>query len=570
MVENPFKSRLDSRDGKVNNNPFESRLQSKSNENSEESGLKSAARYATQIPLGIAEGTNLGIGANLLNLLGLGEALDESEIERIKEIAAREGVKFDEEKYRQGVKTAFEAFPTVGNIARQTEEATGLPLTAKTKGQNLLRMASTAGKAIPGSVTQKTGAAIVAPSVKEIASASGVPEPLAEILGYGTAGIAAGKIPSNAPSITQATKPSGLPIRRFENLESPRAISAKRLGKINEKLETDFRKISDEILNTSSIAETRASLKENPSFKSEVADRFKTVEKLAGDIDTPLHTDTVKRALMNNVLNKKGTGFSPSEYDTDYKNFVIQSIKETPSQNITAVDLVKQYRKNNSALSEAYDPGKSYAFNRAKKDALLEYNRAISKVIDEEFPGTEFSNLFKSTNKEWAQISDAQAIDKFIDGVFEKGLDFYKGKKFFDNENIARPFKRVLGDEGFENFKTLMNDLMTSEKPYKMLKVAEKQGWGDLAHNAMAYIIHPKLGIAKAGYSAAKNTFKELVNSLLDKPQLTISWKNGIESLKKGDFESANNSFKDLRFAIEDATHIQKSISQSNPKSKTK
>jgi hypothetical protein len=561
MVDNPFERRLREKSATgvqalpemerqqsaapVNSNPFQQRLQKRE---TEESNLKSFARYAAQLPLGVLEGTAPALISNLIQFLGQGESLDSEEIEHIRMISQREGVPFDEEKYRQAVQSASEGFPTVSNIARGIENLTGAPLTPKTQGQKLLNLGSMAGKLTPGSIGRKASAGAAAAGATKTAEELGVPEPLAELIGLGGAG-ATTQI-KGGPSISRATKPSGLPLRRFEKLESSREVSSSRLGKINDKLESDFKNATDEIVKSSPIEETRLSLKENPAFKNEVKEQFRKVESLAEQVPDEIHTDLVKRTMVDNALKKKGTGFAPSEYDKEYRKFMAQYLKETPRQNIRASDLVAQYRKNNKALSEAYDPGRSYAFNRGKKDAILEYNRAISDVIDKQYPNTEFSNLFKETNKQWSKIADAEAIDKFIDGIFDGKVRFDKAKRLFDNENYARPFKRGLGEEGFKRFEDVMKDFLTSEKSYKMLKTAQKKGFGDLVSTASAYILHPKLGVLKLAYGTVRDTFKAMVDAMLDKPQLTIAWKRGVDNLKAGKFEQANRDFQYLKDRI--------------------
>ncbi len=322
------------------------------------------------------------------------------------------------------------------------------------------------------------------------------------------------------------------------------------MDQITKTVESDFRKIADDLLKETAAGEARTTLKENPSFKAEVRDQFKKVESLAESLPGQTHTDAVKRKLVGNIMNKKGTGFAPGEYDKGYREFIKEILKDTPSQNIGAADLVKQYRKNNQALGEIYEPGKSYAANRAKKDGLLDYNRALADVIEEQYPNTEFSKLFKETNKRWSEISNAEAIDKFFDGIFDGKINFNKTKKFFENENVARPFKQALGEEKFAKFESLMKDLTSSDQAYNMLKVAKDKGWGDLVSTASAYVIHPKLGMIKTAHTAGKKVWKGAMDSLLDKPQLVINWKKGVDALKKGSFAEAKKEFDLLDKAI--------------------
>src|SRR5579864_2869489 len=98
-----------------------------------ESFLKSSARTAYQIPSGIAQTRTFPL--DLLQMAGLGHAIDPEEIEHLRKIHEREGIPFDEEKYLQGVQQASETFPTQGNIERMIEEETGAPLTPRNKLQ---------------------------------------------------------------------------------------------------------------------------------------------------------------------------------------------------------------------------------------------------------------------------------------------------------------------------------------------------------------------------------------------------------------------------------------------------
>ncbi len=515
-----------------------------------ESTLKSWVRSLAQVPAGIAQAITYPL--DLFQMVGKGLALDPEEIEHIKKISEREGVPFSEERYREAVEAAASTVPTQSKLERLLEEKTGIPLEPQTRVQKGLRLAGTAGKFAPATFTQRAAAAATAPTVSAGLQQVGVPEPLAELAGLGVSGVAAKATPGATPKIKPVTKPSGLPKRRFEELKEPRKVSAAKKEQIHQKLEGDFRKISDEIIAESPVSKTKATLEENPAFKSEVGEQFKKVESLAEGLPEKISTNEVKKSLMRKATKKEGTGFSPSEYDKDYKKFMNEFIKETPTKDVAAKDLVAQYRKNNRSLSEAYDPSRSRAFNRAKKDALLDYNRALSDLIEQKYPNSEFSNLFKETNKQWAEIADAEAIDKFIDGMFDGEVKFKKGRRFFEYSNEARPFKRALGEENFPKFEQLMKDMLSSEKPAKMLNVAKQRGFKDLVETAGAYIIHPTVGKAKLAYDVSKKQFNSLINSVIDKPQLMITWEKGVDALKKGNFQAAEKSFSSLESKVKE------------------
>lgn len=549
---------------KAFSNPFETYASKEANP--DESWLKSSFRTAYQPISAFLSTTGPGLAASFWQLLAQGEVNDPEEIDRLEMKARQMGIPFDREKYIEAGQTALKYLPTVPNLERIIEENTGIPLEPKTKLQKSINLAGQAGRLTPGSLSQKTVGAAIAPATSQTLQSAGVPESIADIAGLGGGTVLGSKSPQIKSPIGVKTKDSGLPTRRYEKLTEPREVSPKKFGQIEEKLETDFRKIADDIFKESPFEKTKNIMDENPFFKQEVGDQFKKVHEIAENLPEKIPSSEINKSLLQQSKKNKGTGFVPGEYEKDYQKFMNQAIKETPKQEITPANLVEQYRKNNKALSEYYDPSKSYAYNRAKKDSVLDYNKAIADVIDKKFPDTEFSNLFKDTNKQWAQIADVEAVNKYIDGLFEGKLQYGKGRKFFENENIARPFKRTLGDEKFGEFQTLLKDMLSTEKAAKMLKIAKQKGFGDLVENAGHFIIHPTIGKTKIGYDFAKKAYKGLVNSFLDKPQFQLNWKSAVDDLKNAKFETAQKKFMALKKEINKSSIPEKGADDNKPK----
>lgn len=524
----------------------------------EEPSYKSFARNLTQIPQGVLEATTPGLLASLWQILGQGEALDPEEIDRIRAISEREGIPFDEEKYLEAVQNASESIPTVSNIARKAEELTGAPLEPKTRTQKGVRFLSSATKLAPQNATLRPlnvslpkpvlGASITA--AKEGLQELGVPEPLAELGSFAILK----KPTEGAPKLSIGTKkkPSGLTERRFEKLQESTDVSPSTINKINSKTEKEFRDITADIIKDSPISEIHENLSKDVGFKSAARENFKKVEDLAETLPKTFDTDKIKTDLESLVSNKKNVGLTPSEFDKSHNKFIKAFIKETPAKKFTAKELVAQYRKNNKQLAEAYEPGQSFAYNRAKREALLDYNKLIADTIEKEFPNSEFSNLFKETNKVWTDISDSEAISKFLDKLFKEKINFKKARELFDKEGMTLPFKRALGNEGLAKFQTLLNDLLSTEKGLSLLKAAEKMGFIDLAKTVGAYIIHPKIGGLKLGYDSLKGGYQKIFEMLLDKPQLAVTWNRGINAMKKGDFKVAEKEFSKVKAAETD------------------
>lgn len=503
---------------------------------------KSSFRTAYQPISGALQATTYPL--DIMHMMALGEALDPEEIDRLRQISEREGIPFDEEKYMQDLQNVSATFPTQGNIERAIEERTGIPLEAKTKLQKGLKLGFTAGKMTPGTLAQKGTAGVIAPSTSAVLQEAGLPEGLSDIAGLGVGGYAGGKAP--AIDIGKAKKPSGLTTRRYEKLTEPKKISESRINKINEGVETEFRDIAEDILAKSPIGETHSGLKNDVTFKQAAREGFEKVEALSEQIPTKILTKNVKKALIDRIAKKKGTGFLPSEYEKSHNKFIREFLSETAGGKVSAYDLVKQFRKNNEAYSKINEPGQSYAYNQAKRDALRDYNIAIEDVIKNKFPDSEFSKIFEDVNKNWSKIMDAETIDKFMNDLFDGKIQFKTGRDFFEKNGMTRPFKRALGEEGFKNFETLMKDLMSTEKANSMLKVAKAKGFGELAEIGLGYVIHPTLGKAKIAYGITKGAFKQGMEMLLDKPQLAIRWDRGVKAFKKGDFKTAEKEFQFL------------------------
>lgn len=516
---------------------------------------KSIARTLLQIPSGVAKAVTYPL--DLINAVGYAEATSPDAIDDLRRASQQFGIPFDEQEYLDAAGRHTQRFPTVSNAEREVEEWSGgaLPLQARNKLQKFVNFASSAGKIAPKNYTFRgmntslnrpvlgTGVAATA----EIAKDLGANETLADIASFAIL-----KKPTQGSGrfiVGKATKPSGLPTRRYENVLSERKVPPETIAKIESKVEKDFKKITDEIIESSPIGPTHKAINESYEFKHAAQDSFRKVEDLAESIPGKISTDEIKRKIIDNVLNKKSTGYTPSEYEKSFKNEIYKVIQETKTKDVTAQSLVGQYRKNNKQLGEIFEPGKSFSQNKAKRDALIEHNRAISDIIEQQYPNSEFSKLFKESNKKWSEIMDAEYIDKFLDELFTGGINYEKGKEFFNKHGMTRVFEKSMGEEGFSKFKTLMNDLLSTEKAHKLLKAAKSKGYQDFEGTLGSYIMHPNLAKAKIGVKAIGGGFKKIYHMLLDKPKLTLQWDKAIHAAKAGDFKTAEALLNEVREA---------------------
>lgn len=517
--------------------------------------VDSTIRYLMQPVQGFLATTTPGIAAGFWQLLGTGEALDDEEIDRIQAISEREGVPFDREKYVQAAQNALNIIPTVSNIAHGIEERTGAPLEPETRGQKALRFFTEGSRLAPQqSAFRGTNVALPKPvlgagvtAAKEAMQQVGVPEPLAELGSFGILK----HVPEGAAKLEFGRKkPSGMPERGFERLTEPTDVPAKKIKQINDKLENDFRQVSDKIIQESPIGETARNLAEDPRFKRDSKELLDQAQIIANNTPGTLPSMQYKQALLKQSQNQI-KGFALNEYKKNYLKFMKEAVEDVIPENVTFGELVEQYRDNNRSLGEYFEPGSSKALNRAKRDVLLDQNRAIASVIEQTNP--ELSNIFKEGNERWTKIMDAETIDKFISDIFPEGkkVDFKHMKEMFDDPNYQRIFKRSLGEEGAKNFEQALEDMLTAERPYKMLREAQDKGLADMFVTAKAYLVHPYAALAKTGADAARYAYRTLINATLDQPRIGLTFTKAVKNLESGNFAKAAEGFKTVQAEIE-------------------
>lgn len=531
----------------------------------QEPWYKSLARTLYQIPSGLAQASTYPM--DIFNILATGGALDEEGIQELERAAERQGIPFNRDEYINAVMQQSQYIPTQSNIERIVEEKTGLPLTPKTGLQKGVKFASTGAGFTPGSLSQKVVGGATAEGLKEGLIYAGVPEPVAELVALPGGTMAGAK----SPSITTSTvsKPSGLTTRQFESIKTPTKVPEAKISKINEKVETEFKGIADKIFEKSPIYDVQSAIKEGPLYKDSVVKEFEKVQELADSLPETITSRDITDKLTKNVSPKRTKGFMDSESDKAYKNVLQSLIEESPKEDIpiTPGKLVEQYRKNNEELGKLFEPGQSKAYNAGKAEAYLDYNKAIAETIENEYPNSEFSKLFKESNKKWSQIKDAEAISEYMDKVFEGGkINFKQATKAFDDKRLSYSLERSLGKEGYRDFKQLVNDMVSIKYPLSKLKGLPAKSTEEYAKSFLPFLISKSYGATKLAFKTITEGRQKLWEFMLDKPKYRIQWKNGIKSLKSNDPIKAKRIFDDLREEINEVEpkiiqNIEKEIS---------
>lgn len=348
------------------------------------------------------------------------------------------------------------------------------------------------------------------------------------------------------PKVSTVRKPSGMPSRIFEKFKKEVKVSPQRHEKITEKLEGDFRKISDKLFEKHPAF---SEMKNNPAYRQELVEGMEKVSELASEVPgkvTPKHLEAfLNRRLRTWARETKGLTLSDSEkaFADEFTKHIqdVKGVKEP----FSFKDMVDQFRKNSRSLGEYFDPSKPKSLNTGKRDALLEYNRGIQELFETVYPDSEFSKFFRAENKRWSDLASFETAEAQIDKIFAGNkINFKEAEKILDpnNANLRRNFSQLMGKEGFKDFEALLNDLNSVKNSYGLLKKADQGGFKTLVKLASSYIVHPSLAKGKLIWDLGKNSLK----ALLDKPQLAVEWKTALDLFKSGKFSEAEKAFESL------------------------
>jgi len=511
-----------------------------------ENALRTTARTVAQPIIGAAEVTAPGIIAGAWQALGSGEALAEMQDweygnkeadlrKKFPQAPWKDEPAFNKEKYLGALQTASNMVPTVSNIASFLEKNTGLPLEARNELQKKLRLAGSAGKLKPGGLAKKGVASAVAPTVSYGLKKLGVPEQAADIVGLGL-GVA-----TPTPKFEAVSKPSGLSTRWYESLKKETKLNPAQYSRVKEAVEKDVKSLTDTLIKSES--KTARAMEEFPDFNEKLNAGFEKASDLAENIEGNIRNYDVKKAYRNKINSRETKGISPDEFERAYLKESRKLYKSIPDfEDASVKQLVDQFRKNNKSFGELYEPGQSGALNRAKREALLDYNRAISDIFEKKFPDSEFNNLFKFTNKRYMERMDVENIDGFFNKIFDEKIDYKEARKFFDNNKLKKSFERTLGEEGYKDMKGIMNDFMSTEQSMKLLKKAESTGFKDVISYAKKWALSP----IWAKGTAIKDIAIGTRNQLLANKKFRVTWKSALDDFKKGDFSKAQKEFIQL------------------------
>lgn len=523
----------------------------KSSEGENENWLKKTLRTIYAPVSGALNATAYGITTGLWDLLGTAESLNALEeleepgrIEELKRLfpsAPWENYKgIDREQYLANLEEARGTLPTVSNIEKFVESQTGLPLEALTDYQRYLKTAGSAGKLSPGGSLGKVGSGVAAGTAQAGLEEVGVPKGLAEPLA-----LLGSQVAPRATTVP-LTKPSGAPIRRFENLTKETQVTPTQASKIRSSIEEDVRNPIENLIKRES--KTARALEEDPQFSQKIDDLFEDVNKLVEDLpqDT-LTTGQVQNSIRKRVGSRESKGITSTEAERGYFKELERIQKELtkPDRATTNKQLLEQYRQNNKELGKIYESSKSVAANEGKRDAILDYNRAIADIWEKRYPDSEFNKLFNWTNKRYSEMADLEVIDKYLGKTFGEKTNYKEARKAIHDPKVKKAFTRTLGEEGYKEVKQIVDEFLPTEKYMKLIKEAELFGIKDTVRLATKWFTFKPWGVYQGVKSASKGV-QHIKGNMLSSKDFRLKWENALKDFKDRKFRSAFLLAKEL------------------------
>lgn len=379
---------------------------------------------------------------------------------------------------------------------------------------------------------------------KQLGASEGVGSVVDTVVSANPKEIAKNLFPSKNPQYTQ----SGLPIRKVSKTTKPTKVSSSTKTNITQTLEKDFKTLSDKYLSKNTTAKQ---VIENPNFKTQTSELFEEVDKLIPNTGK-IKTSQIKKNFKKRISSAKKQGYADSEFERVYKKETNRVNKSFGNRSVEPKDVLKQYRKNNRELTELFEPGKSGAYNRAKKESLLEHNRAIEDTFSEIYgEDSAFVKLFKKTNNDWEKILNYENIQDTIDKAFVDGkINFNQLNKQIHSKSFQRSLTTLIGKEGAKQYNSLISDFNGLKNPTSLLGIASEQGLN--VKDMVAFVTHPKYSKAYLVYKISSKLFKKAQERALTDQVFVRDWKSGINAFTKKDLAKASSIFSRLRKELEE------------------
>ena len=538
--------------------------------------------------------------ADFLKLAMLGEAF--SDLDELEEIHKREGKEFDRAKYMQQVLKTSEAFPTQDLAEELVKEHTGLDLSPQDMLSKIVRRGAeiyslqpqSLVKSTAGQISKKVAASGIGSGSTEGLKELGVPEPIAEIAGFGIgSGLATGKfvektLSKEGQGAKQIAETHGL--RRVRGVEEGTAgrnpiISAKKQEKITKELsETSQKAIED-------VIEQRLPLKTQRKSGVDLEDAYTSAydraDQTAKSLDAAIASGSRKPVDYKNTLGfikdkiQEIKNKAPSLSDSDKVMLKIlrkergqltnlpkeikpiygpsgEIISETPRRTpktSNASQAIQQKRNFNENVKGIWKKPEFSGSESKVTQLYAEMNEALSNDIAR--ADQMLSSEVKFADKIFSQTQKINQVENILKPVFEKGYDASKLSRIMNSKSGGAFLERNLGKEAVQDLK----DIATyGERAQRMVlsrvknpkTLMDQIGSMPALKMGLLYLSHSHLPGSTTAVEISKAALPRIQGALLTRRTTSKAYKNFLKGAASPDSAAFKKASEELSKAIEE------------------
>jgi hypothetical protein len=569
-----------------------SSMRQKEKKQPKESKLKSILRTGFQPISGYLK--KFTYPADILQMAGIGEALDPLFIDELRSIHEREGLDFDENEYRKKVAEAAKAFPTQSNIERGLEESTGLPLQAKTGLQKAFNLGGMAGGFQAGNLAQKGIAAVTAPVVSEIAQSAGVPEPIAELLGLTSGGSAASNklaaklgekaLSSEQQALRQVAEKHNLPTYAGMEVETPKispVVSAQKQEKLAKELAEKSEKAIDEVITKQLPLNEVEKLGINPESVYERS--YKRMDETAKEVDKqissgekqPINVDPVLKWIKNEENKIYASAPSLSAPDKTRLRILQQEYnqltkkppksflsklklgpkRERVSKTANASQIIDQTRNFNENVKGIYRKPEFTGAENEAREVYGQLNEQFQKLL-EKSGESDLARQLWFGNQVFHETTKVNQVQNILSPAFEHGYNSNKMASIVRNKSNKKFLERSMGKDSVKDLVDIAHYGNQAEKlVFKRLQ--NPKTIGEYVSNltplkaGLLFLKHASVpGLAMLG-ETTKGTSQRVAGLLFTRPTTRKAYVNFLKGAMSPQKASFKNASKSLTEAID-------------------
>jgi hypothetical protein len=356
-----------------------------------------------------------------------------------------------------------QVLPTRDELAEQVLERTGkiLPMVV---GENpLAALAQLAGGVVAGQTAKAFDAGEMGQGVAE-AVGMGIPS----LVKAGAKKIM-GTIKAPAETMVSGlTKPRAIGAKLAERaiIEPQRQATA--ISKLNEEATSLAKSV---VYKELPLAQQ---IEQGIDFESQFQKQFGDLEKTANKANPQIDISPLSGFMKNATKKFRGV----PEPHTEAKKIIkeVDAFGDSPPFELKR--LLRTYRSNNKKIKGIFETSRLTGKQQEYVDFLLDYNRNISKSIENTLPkDSAWVKQFKEANIAYKQYRDTLKTYTTLEPILEQKLTPTSLKKFAQDKRLQKKLALSMGDKGASEITQIAQDLYAAESALRKIPAKEIKDW---------------------------------------------------------------------------------------------